>query len=287
MFAVLTVQKRMAHGVLGRLRLFSRPAPPASHMVQEGNISYLSICAQMDKRHPLDWMAITRLAAWAPAGLLLPDSFSPPDDCSYRPVDDSPFQRLLCCRACHRSLQEADLSPSKLQICLVDHSGQFGKVALSLVRYASTVKVYTPQPDLFEEIAQQSIKQYGAPLVVSDDPGCVSGCPVVLNPWGMSAPVSKEAVVFSTRPLKGLHSLCLSEYTAAVGGEAGRLCPGGIDPTQFAAALYASGRLRDPVEVSSCLSGDERLDFLSVASFIRRAYDALNAKETDEFRRKH
>ena len=287
LFAALAVQERIARGVLGQLRLFFRPDPPVSHVVQEGNISYLKIQAQVDKRHPLDWDAVIRLAAWAPAGLLLPEGFNPPDGLSYRPVDVSPFQRLLCCMACHRSLREADLSPSKLQICLIDPTGQYGKVALSLLRYASTVKVYTSQVDLFEEAARQSIKQYGAPLLVSDDPECVSECPVVLNPWGMPAPASREAVVFSTHPLKGQHRLCLTRYTAAVGGNAGRLCPGGIDPTQFAAALYAAGRLRDPVEVSSCLAGGQWLDFLAVASSIRRAYDFLNRKETSELKRKH
>lgn len=287
MFAALTVRERRAKGVLGQLRLFSHLDLPTSHMIQEGNISYLEIKAQFDKRHPLDWDTILHLAAWAPAGLLLPNGFSPPDSLSYRSVDLSPFQRLLCCKACHRSLQESDLSPSKLQICLMDPSGQYGNVALSLLRYASTVKVYTPQVELLEGAACQSIKRYGAPLLVSDDPRCASQCPVVLNPWGMQAPISRESVIFSTRPLKGQHSLCLTSYTAAVGGEAGRLCPSGVDATQFAAALYAAGRLRDPVEVSSCLGGGQWLDFLSISSAIRRAYDFFEGGETGELKRKH
>lgn len=235
MFSVLSVRPRVPSNARERLLLRCRRDRVEAQIVRREPLRFWEIVWERTGRREPPWREIGALASWAPSGLLLPKGLTPPDGCGVHSVECAGLSRALLCRAAVQAAAGCGAPRGTLRVCVFDPLGNLGETVEAL-RTFGEVRV-TGGGDVRES----------------------SGCAMLLAPDGISGAPLSEQLVFAPAPENSPASPwqiveCLPALTLA--GQ--RLCPPGIEPEAFAAALYETGQFGNGWRTGLCRSADGR-----------------------------
>lgn len=87
------------------------------------------------------------------------------------------LQRHLLQEAAVAAVGASRAEPLKLSVAVFDPDGGLGSLAVRFLPYAATVKVITQNPEQLLDAQRQAMVEYGAALLVTDEPGRCPGLP--------------------------------------------------------------------------------------------------------------
>jgi len=246
MFACLQITKDQ------RLRDRRKSAAPVLVRVEPpGGAPFFRLEAARPRRGELPWDEIERAAGRLRTRMLFPEGAAPPPPPPARSAAHAQMEPglrafaprrlplLLCLRTAQQVLQASRVPARQLRVTVVDSRGALTRQLEPLVPLAGSLRVFTPEPQIYRAAAQQLQRRYGIALIVSDSPGCFAQSHVVIAD-DLRLFIGREAGLIFTpdteTPLPGCSAV---RCGAPILPEAqGCLCPPGIDPLRFACALY-------------------------------------------------
>ena len=202
-------------------------------------------------RGELPWDEIERAAGRLRTRMLFPGEVTPPPQPAPRSAAQAQIEPglrafaprrlplLLCLRAAQQVLQASHVPARQLRVTVVDSKGALTRQLEPLVSLAGSLRVFTPEPQLYRATAQQLQRRYGVTLILSSSPGCFAQSHVVIADDLRLFTGRETGLIFTPDAETPLPNCRVARCGAPVLPEAqGCLCPPGIDPLLFACALY-------------------------------------------------
>lgn len=177
MFSVLNLQEHISQGFWEKLTGWIKRNPVGAELIKSGPVRYWEVKWEQRGNRPVPWGQIQELARWAPAGILLPKGVEPPEGIDLPLVPGEGLQRHLLQEAAVAAVGASRAEPLKLSVAVFDPDGRLGSLAVRFLPYAATVKVITQNPEQLLDAQRQAMVEYGAALLVTDEPGRCPGLP--------------------------------------------------------------------------------------------------------------
>lgn len=239
--AAVPMTQRRNKGLIAWLK---REKGTARYCAQEG-LDYYLLTIPYKKKQP-DYTALRELYPRFSGRVILADSLELPSDISALCFYPHHFERKIMLRLCTKISELLPVPLIRRVIGLVDPDGIYASFAETLIKYSPIVKVYTQNPDAYNETRQMLLDLYGAPLVMTERISSLSDCFVIFSPdaGSLTESMPRSLVVLGTRPQTGQippNTLALNSLNLTCDQQA--LVPNGIDAVSFfAAACELSGR---------------------------------------------
>jgi len=255
MFACLQITKDT--------RLRRKPVPPALARVElPGGAPFFRLEAAQRKsttrgeqHDTLPWDEIERAAGRLRTRMLFPEGIAPPPTPAARSAAQAQMEPglrafaprrlplLLCLRTAQQVLQASHVPARQLRVTVVDSKGALTRLLEPLVPLAGSLRVFTPDPSLYRAAAQQLQRRFGIALILSSSPGCFAQSHVVVADDLRLFTGREAGLIFTPDSEMALSGSCAAPRVVRCGAPVlpeaqGRLCPPGIDPMNFACALY-------------------------------------------------
>lgn len=195
-----------------------------------------------ESRHPLDWTAIEEICGRFSDRLLLPDCIPTPENSGIRPPRMEAFETQVLIRTVCEMISMTDIPMYRRVLGFIDPDARWFGMLSTLLKYYTSVRVYTRNTNLYENVRLQMMEELGAPIFISDSLSSMScGCALIVSPGALycgesdvfSCPlVAGDVIVYTGKcdVITGLHM--------KAGPELLSVCPRGIDPHRFAGALF-------------------------------------------------
>ena len=242
-----------------RLRDRRKPVPPALARVEPpGGAPFFRLEAARrksatrgERREELPWDEIERAAGRLRTRMLFPEGIAPPPPPPPRSAAQAQMEPglrafaprrlplLLCLRTAQQVLQASRAPARQLRVTVVDAKGALTRQLEPLVSLAGSLRVFTPEPQLYRAAAEQLQRRYGVTLILSSSPGCFAQSHVVVADDLRLFTGRETGLIFTPDTETNLFGSRAVRCGAPVLPEAqDRLRPPGIDPLLFACALY-------------------------------------------------
>ena len=259
-----------ADGKAGRRR--RRAQPELTRVpVPDGSFFYV---LRMPRRS--DPQAMFRLAARC-APVVLTTLQIPPDT-GVRPFCPRMFPLRRAAAALCAILPQTRLPPQKLSVGVLDPEGALCGRTQALLPLASDVRIVTEDAQRFAADALRARRQFGASLTVGEDAALLARCGAVVCAVPDDA-FAHVPVILACEPADGVFSLLPVQLPDSLA----RLCPAGIPPDLFAAALTERCGVQMP-QLYACrgaVCGGEPLDAAQTAALWKmRIENYLDNRET-------
>ena len=231
MFACLVIDQKEA-------RWRRPPAPALVRVNPPGGAPFFRIEAAR-RRAALPWAEIERAAGRLRTKMVFPEGAAPPAESGLRAYAPKKLPLLLCLRAAQEALRHSSLPARELRVTVVDPKGVLCRSLEPLVPLAGSLRVYCPDFSLYRATAAQLLRRTGASLILSDSPACFAQSHVIVagelslftgREGGLIFTPGSETARPDCRVVRLREPLLPEAYAP--------LCPPGIDPAQFACALY-------------------------------------------------
>lgn len=244
MFAALQLRPQET-GFLKKIRGRLRPArTQAIQVAVKGGTPFF--CVEAARRHNgIPWDEIAFCAGRCAGRMLLPQGLIPPEGGPVRPFLPSALPPLALFNTACEVLSRRGAPPAEECITLLDPKGLLAHRAGRLLPFASLVRIVTENTAAYEQTAQRVMEDYGAALLIQSTLSGARDSTVVIAPGGLAESFfpERKCAVFTNRETRGRH-VCVLASGIDLPEQYGRLLPDGINPDQFAGALYEECGLR-------------------------------------------
>lgn len=277
MFAAAAIVNDKRRGIAGELwdRIRKRRAEVTKHRV--GSCSFYLIKSTPTRRG-IHWEEISRLAGRHRTRLVIDPSIPIPSDAFIKRFEPGEFALLLMANTANRAVADSRIELYQRTVGLFDPPGRGQKLVLEMVKYFTTVKVYTQAPERYQVFCRQMLEYYGVAVMVSDDPASLKDCVITLSlgasPKGClprDCPVLVLGEGSNSGGIVISHLACDTEQAVL------RQLPPGMNPTYFLAALYELGRQRELGSLSavSCRIDGRAAPAEEIARLVRQRAQRL------------
>lgn len=242
MFVALEIIQKEPGGVFGRLRgMLVKPKLWLETGECAGAHYALLRVEASGRRDRIDWRAVERICGSYRNKLLLPEGLEPPIETGLvrpelRRFNDRVFQHTAC-----EVIAQTRMPMYKRVLGFIDREAKYSHMLNELLRHYTSVRVVTDNLDRYHTEAERLLEELGAPVVVGTGLDSLAGCVLILSPGAF---YTSQAAAFSCPVVAGdvfvAGGRCdLVTALRTVPGEPVRsACPAGIDPHDFAGALY-------------------------------------------------
>lgn len=240
MFVALELISPQKQGVWGKVvRLLRRPKTTLEQVDALG-VRYGVLRAVVREDGGLDWPLVEELAGRFANRLLLPDHLELPPDSLLGALSCPEFQKkTLVATACH-IIQQTRMPLYRRVLGLIDLDGSCADLLFPLLQQYCTVHVVTHRPDIYHAAAGDMMEQLGAPVLVGDQLTLLSQCVLVLATGDVpdqTTPLPCPVLEGSPPPTQRQWDV-ITDLRVSPPQEVASLCPPGISPHRFAAALF-------------------------------------------------
>jgi|GEM_PF-1428310 len=231
-----------------------RPQPPALVRVNaQGGAPFfrLEVPTRKGRQAELPWAAMEQAAGRLRTRLLFPEGVIPPPPPQARSAAQAQLEPglrafqpkrlplLLCLRAARQVLLAAQTPARQLRVTVVDTKGVLCHAVELLVPLAGSLRVYTPDFSMYRSAAARVLHRHGATLILSDSAGCFAQSHVIIADDLQLFTGREPGLIFTPDISTNLAGCRVVRCHAPQLPEAyAKLCPPGIDPLQFACALF-------------------------------------------------
>ena len=260
MFSVLNLQEHISQGFWEKLTGWIKRNPGGAELIKSGPVRYWEVKWEQRGSRPVPWGQIQELARWAPAGILLPKGVQPPDGVDLPLVPGEGLQRYLLQEAAVAAVGASRAEPLKMSVAVFDPDGRLGSLAVRFLPYAATVKVITQNPEQLLDAQRQAMVEYGAALLITDEPDAARDCPVAVATEGLPEGYEGgDQVLFSLEKRRpSPPGLSVAGCVARLREDCAAACPSFLDPEQFAAALFVTRQCPGGYYGGDCRLSDGR-----------------------------
>lgn len=184
-----------------------------------------------------DWRRIIELAGRYADRMLLPAGLEAPPPVS-EPLFSS-FERIVMLKTAIEIIARTRMPMYRRIVGLVDETGEYADLLFPLLHHYTAAKVLTGQTSFYLEQAGKIMDELGAPVIVCEDYQSLSDCVFIIAPDGISAAQRLACPVLAKKPPgTPQYSDFITDLQVVPPPEAASLCPIGIEPHKFLAALY-------------------------------------------------
>lgn len=244
MFAVLQIRPQET-GFLKKMRERLHPAQTqAVQVAVKGGTPFF--CVETSRRKgEIPWDEVAFCAGRCAGRMLTPAGVTPPDGCAVKPFHPRALTPLAVFNTACAVLARRNIRPSGECITLIDPKGLLAHRAGRLIPFAALVRVITDNTDAYEQAAERIMEDSGAALLIQDTLCGAQGSTIVIAPDGLTESFfpPNPCAVFTSRETSGGY-VCVQVGRIDLPEPYGRLLPDGIDPDEFAGALYEECGLR-------------------------------------------
>lgn len=231
----------------GKIKYNLLPPPVKAEKVEiEGSSGFLKLTVPI-VRGKIYWNNVRQVAGDALSNVLAPGNFYLHEQADLRRFESERFMQQLCMNSFFKLLT---LLPQRqlLQECaLIDFSASLAGSLEALPRYCRTIKIVTANENKYAPFVRYCMEEYGAAVYLTGQIGRAFDSPVVLYPKRAAVPTafSRNSLVFAAFCDNLYTSHLLTPEGATVPARYLKLMPKGINPLQFAAALYEVSGLQE------------------------------------------
>jgi hypothetical protein len=234
---------------MARLKEWRRPAEPVMVRVNVPGGAPFFRLELSARKGGVPWNAVEQTAGRCRTRMLFPSGIRPPappkveraaqNEPGLRAFQPRRLPLLHCLRAAQQVLRRCETPAQSLSVALVDPRCVAGRALEPLVMLAGSLRVFTPDLPAYRAVAAQLLERYGVTLILSDSEGCFAQSDVVIAD-DLSMFTGKERGLIFTMPGVPAPSGCRVCRPAGLPlpEEFAALCPPGIHPLHFAAALF-------------------------------------------------
>lgn len=244
LFVALETIGERRRGVTGAVRGFLARITqrPAIELRQAGDAQYLALRVSLES--DIDWAAIQQLAGRYAKAMLLPDTLQPPEDCGIARLHPERYENAVLLHTACDMVTRSRMQLYRRVLGFVDANGEHADMLGELLKYYSSVHVFTFREEYYFSVSANIMEQLGAPVIIVDTLRALDHCAVTVV-----ADAPPELALSEFAMLR-----CPVVYAAAAGVIRGsstvtalrpsppewvqESCPAGIDAAEFAAALY-------------------------------------------------
>lgn len=184
-----------------------------------------------------DWRRVASLAGRYADRVLLPVGLEAPPPIA--PAAFPRYERRVLLQTAIEIIKRTRMPMYRRVAGLVDTTGEHADFLYALLHHYTSVKVVTKQPTLYEAQAERMMAELGAPVMLRDDYSSLNDCVLIIAPDGVDTNEKLKCPVLSIKPPgENQHSDFITDLRVAAPPEVLPLCPDGIEPHRFVAALY-------------------------------------------------
>lgn len=234
MFVALTAAEsgRIFGGVLN---ILTKPKARIEAREALGAV-YGVIVAALPLRAP-DWRRVAALADRYADRMLLPAGLEAPPPIAHAAFPR--YERHVLLQTAVEIVKRTRMPMYRRVAGLVDATGEYSDFLYPLLSHYTSVKVITKRPALYEAQSERMMRELGASVMLRDDYSSLDDCVLIIAPDGVDTRERLKCPVLSGKPpAENQPSDFITDLRVAAPHEVLRLCPEGIEPHLFFAALY-------------------------------------------------
>lgn len=236
MFTVVTEASKKQH-ILKPMKL---------SMIHKNGVKFYVISVRHSKR--MNWSKLERLLGDTKKRVVLPSTIERPLTSSIQLVDDVGYAHVMTRQALHLIFEEHYDYLRKQAVCLIDIFCRHQSYADILTDYFSVVYVVTNREKLYLNYQQAKFYEKGASVfIVNTLKNNNLEVPIFVSPDGIIFPEMEETSVpvITAKPINHMeHISVYHSFCSEIPDEYEKICPDGISPRLFQAALYEYCGLR-------------------------------------------
>ena len=233
-----------------------RPPEVRAEFAAAGSGRFVKITAEVGRNGEPDWAAVRRAAGREAGRLLLPAGVTPPAGSRIGRFAGHALSRRMMENAALALLQAVGMHPRLVQVGIYDPQAVCPDLPLRFLAYADDVRVATGRPDRYARQRYAAMAEYGAALMVGEDPSALEGSLLILAPDGPPAgdrPLRAKGLLLSALPC-GSPAFCggmagvADAYRPRVPEALAAACPRGCGLEGFLAGLYELSGVQEIAE---------------------------------------
>ena len=239
MFIALEQAEKKPEGVLSRLRgILIRPRlwlEPAKCL--GGRYALL----KWEGRGEPDWNAVENICGTYANRLLLPEGMSPPPESRAKRLSMPGYENRVLMKTACEIIDRTRMPMYRRVLGFVDMGADYAFMLDKLLMHFTAVKVLTKNSGAYEEASAHIMDSLGAPMMLAGDLSSLDDCVLILSPGSVftDMPAPRRCPVMAGGPFVANGKFCLiNGLVAEPFREAIDECPDGINPHEFAGALY-------------------------------------------------
>ena len=158
---------------------------------------------------------------------------------------------------------------------IIDPEGEALDVASSMIMYCTQLRVLTKSPERYEELVQQMLDLYGAPLILCDKLSSLNSCVLIVCPLSYSddSDIIINCPIITSEEVKlKYRAQIVNRIEPQIPDDILCELPYGIDPVDFFAAVYEGAppkKLGKPHALSA-YCGTRYLKLYEIAQYIAK-----------------
>lgn len=196
-----------------------------------------------------DWRKITALAGRYGDTMLFPEGVIPPP-----PLCEAGCPRFasrLILGTAVEIIKRTRMPMYRRIAGLVDENGKYADFLFKLLHHYTTVKVLSKRYELYEAQASRMMEELGAPVILCEDYASLSDCVLIIAPDGIETTGKLGCPILGKPAVTPQSSDFITNLRFVPSVEQAMLCPSGIEPHKFFAALYEYCGVEDIGSVAS------------------------------------
>lgn len=178
---------------------------------------------------------LKRITAGLADGLIFPKGFV--NNSGIREYTSSCFRDILLFNTAVSAVEQSVFNPAETLITLIDKKGVLCTEISRLVPFAGELKVITDNVRAYSREAERIMKEYGLSLFVSDRLSSIPERGIVISRHSDIIPVYFKGLIITDEKRLFPFARVLSGEGIKAKGSYEKLCPDGIDITEFLSAL--------------------------------------------------
>ncbi|OJU13981.1 MAG: hypothetical protein BGN88_12745 [Clostridiales bacterium 43-6] len=240
MFAVLKIEEPKKRRIFFKKK--QKNSLPRVLTEQVDRTTYFTIVTQKEN-NSINWGKIFEAAGRESSRLLIPMHLNPPQKSGVKPYKGEKYLQKIIINTAFDLIRRSSVPKEELVLCLYDYYAKYPEIALSMLRHAGTVKVFTASKSIYSSYNIAALNTMGTMFLCSDRPPETSSFHLLLAPFGLCdrpvPPYDSPSIYLGNTA---------SPYTIGTGcislpDEIERNVPPDIDSSVFAAALYERAHL--------------------------------------------
>ncbi len=255
MFAAVSVQKLKRAGLYGPVldKIKRQRAEVLEQSV--GSCRFFQINSY--RWHgKINFEELAKLAGRFANRLVIDESITLPDDVMINRFYPSEFYNVIAVNTAIRIVDRAKIQLYQRVVGLYDPTARHQQLALELIKYCNTVKIFTLHPDKYTDFGARVLDSFGAPIFITNNIRSLEDCLFTLLPQNPSDPILHRSgrlsmpefpcPVIAAGEGEEAQAPCVMNYLKCrLSSQLEEHVPLGMDPTYFAGALYELGRMRE------------------------------------------
>lgn len=226
------------------------------------------------------WRKIANIIPRQAEAVLFAGNIYPDSESGITPFRAKEYYSTLAIRTGIESLKNSNINPNNIKIGLIDLKGEFFEIIQHLVGSTSDMRVVSENTLFYEQISDEMMYKYGAPITYGNSRELLRGCDIVFAPRVINEDLllSQSTIIFTKCMPKYIQQgQFVHSSRVNLPYKWRSICPQGIDHTYFAAALREGCSLKkaDNFKIKSCVFGNARTDILQISQMINSREKSL------------